>query len=319
MVFRYLYLPLRSIFETAVMANELLPIQDTTPQKIEGKILTIRGVQVMIDKDLAALYGIPTGRMNEQVKRNLERFPEHFRFQLTEMERDEVIAICDNLKDLKFNPSLPYCFTEQGVAMLSAVLHTPTAVRVSVQIMEAFVQMRHTLAANQQIIQRLETIEHHQLAMSRHQTETDNRLDEVFRRLDEAQPSRQQGIFFEGQVYDAHQLMSNLIRKANKRIVLIDNYIDDTVLTLLDKRKASVKATVYTKHFTKQLKLDIQRHNQQYAVIDVLPFQKTHDRFLLVDNEVYHLGASVKDLGQRWCAFSKISDLSAKELLAKVK
>ena len=305
-------------FTSKTMATTLLTIQDTTPQQIESKILTVRGVHVMIDKDLAALYGIPTGRMNEQVKRNMERFPEHFRFQLTPMERDEVIANCDNLKDLKYNPSLPYCFTEQGVAMLSAVLHTPTAVRISVQIMEAFVQMRHTLAANRQIIQRLETIEHHQLSMSQHQAETDNRLDEVFRLLDEARPAPKQGIFFDGQVYDAYQLVSDLIRKAKKSIVLIDNYIDDTVLTLLDKRKSGVKATVYTKHLTKQLQLDIQRHNQQYAAIEVLTFHKSHDRFLLIDNEVYHLGASVKDLGQRWCAFSRISDFSAKELLAKI-
>ena len=305
-------------FTSKTMATTLLPIQDTTPQQIESKILTVRGVHVMIDKDLAALYGIPTGRMNEQVKRNMERFPEHFRFQLTQMERNEVIAICDNLKDLKYNPSLPYCFTEQGVAMLSAVLHTPTAVRISVQIMEAFVQMRHTLAANRQIIQRLETIEHHQLSMSQHQAETDNRLDEVFRLLDEARPAPKQGIFFDGQVYDAYQLVSDLIRKAKKSIVLIDNYIDDTVLTVLDKRKSGVKATVYTKHLTKQLQLDIQRHNQQYAAIEVLTFHKSHDRFLLIDNEVYHLGASVKDLGQRWCAFSRISDFSAKELLAKI-
>ena len=305
-------------FTSKTMATTLLTIQDTTPQQIESKILTVRGVHVMIDKDLAALYGIPTGRMNEQVKRNMERFPEHFRFQLTQMERDEVIANCDNLKDLKFNPSRPYCFTEQGVAMLSAVLHTPTAVRISVQIMEAFVQMRHTLAANRQIIQRLETIEHHQLSMSQHQAETDNRLDEVFRLLDEARPAPKQGIFFDGQVYDAYQLVSDLVRKAKKSIVLIDNYIDDTVLTVLDKRKSGVKATVYTKHLTKQLQLDIQRHNQQYAAIEVLTFHKSHDRFLLIDNEVYHLGASVKDLGQRWCAFSRISDFSAKELLAKI-
>ena len=300
------------------MATTLLPIQNTDPQQIESKILTVRGVQVMIDKDLAVLYGIQTGRMNEQVKRNMERFPEHFRFQMTEMERDEVIANCDNLKDLKFNPSLPYCFTEQGVAMLSAVLHTPTAVHISIQIMEAFVQMRHTLAANRQIIQRLETIEHHQLSMSQRQAETDNRLDEVFRLLDEARPAPKQGIFFDGQVYDAYQLVSDLVRKAKKSIVLIDNYIDDTVLTLLDKRKKGVKATVYTKRLTRQLQLDLQRHNRQYAAIEVRSFNKTHDRFLLIDSDVYHLGASVKDLGQRWCAFSRINDFSAKELLAKI-
>lgn len=269
------------------MANTLLPVQTLSPKQIESKILTIRGVQVMLDRDIAELYGIPTGRLNEQVKRNIERFPEHFRFQLNTLERDEVIANCDNLQDLKFNPSLPYCFTEQGVAMLSAVLHTPVAVRVSIQIMEAFVEMRHTLVANDQIVRRLETIEHHQLSLAQHQEETDNRIEEVFQRLDAGQVKPQQGIFFDGQVYDAYQLVSNLIRKAKKRLVLIDNYIDDTVLTMLDKRESGVKATIYTKYIDKQLRLDIARHNSQYAKIDVLTFKKAHDRFLIVDNEVY--------------------------------
>lgn len=301
------------------MANTLLPVQTLSPKQIESKILTIRGVQVMLDRDIAELYGIPTGRLNEQVKRNIERFPEHFRFQLNTLERDEVIANCDNLQDLKFNPSLPYCFTEQGVAMLSAVLHTPVAVRVSIQIMEAFVEMRHTLVANDQIVRRLETIEHHQLSLAQHQEETDNRIEEVFQRLDAGQVKPQQGIFFDGQVYDAYQLVSNLIRKAKKRLVLIDNYIDDTVLTMLDKRESGVKATIYTKYIDKQLRLDIARHNSQYAKIDVLTFKKAHDRFLIVDNEVYHIGASIKDLGQRWCTFTIMRDFTAKDLLTKIK
>ena len=301
------------------MANTLLPIQTLSPKQIENKILTIRGVQVMLDRDIASLYGIPTGRLNEQVKRNMDRFPEHFRFQLNMVERDEVIANCENLQDLKFNPSLPYCFTEQGVAMLSAVLHTPVAVRVSIQIMEAFVEMRHTLAANDHIVRRLETIEHHQLSLAKHQEETDNKIEEVFRRLDEGQVKPQQGIFFDGQVYDAYKLVADLIRKAKKRIVLIDNYIDDTVLTMMDKRGNGVKATIYTKFIDKQLKLDIARHNSQYAKIDVLLFKKAHDRFLIVDNEVYHIGASIKDLGQRWCTFTLMRDFTAKDLLAKIK
>lgn len=272
----------------------------------------------MIDKDLADLYGIQTGRLNEQVKRNIERFPEHFRFQLTAIERDEVIAICDNLKELKFNPSLPYCFTEQGVAMLSAVLHTPVAVRVSIQIMEAFVEMRHTLAANTQIIRRLETIEHHQLSLAAHQEATDDRLAEVFRRLDESQAPPAQGIFFDNQVYDAYQFIAQLVRKAKKRIVLIDNYVDDTVLTLLDKRNKGVKATVYTKQISKRLQLDIARHNAQYAPIEVMTFTKAHDRFLLIDNAVYQIGASVKDLGKRWCSFTLMRDFTANELISKI-
>lgn len=301
------------------MAKNLQPVQILSPQQIEKRIFTIRDTQVMLDRDIAALYGIPTGRLNEQVKRNMDRFPDNFRFQLTKAERDGVIANCENLKDLKFNPSLPYCFTEQGVAMLSAVLHTPIAVSVSIQIMEAFVQMRHTLAANTQIIQRLETIEHHQLSLAEHQQETDNLLEEVFRRLDEKQSMPTQGIFFDGQVYDAYKLVSNLIRKAKKRIVLIDNYIDDTVLTLLDKRENGVEATIYTKFIDKKLELDIVRHNSQYTKIDVQKFQKAHDRFLIIDADIYHIGASIKDLGQRWCAFTLIRDFTADELLSKIK
>lgn len=301
------------------MAEQIVHIETTSPNQIASKILIVRGVQVMIDSDLAELYGVQTKRLNEQVKRNIERFPEHFRFQLTDVEREEVVANCDHLKDLKFSPHKTYCFTEQGVAMLSAVLHTPVAVKVSIQIMEAFVEMRHTLAANDHIVRRLETIEHHQLSLAQHQEETDNKIEEVFRRLDEGQIKPQQGIFFEGQVYDAYQLVSSLVRKAKKRLVLIDNYIDDTVLTLLDKRSSGVKAVVYTKLIDKKLKLDIARHNSQYAKIDVQKFTKAHDRFLLVDNEVYHIGASIKDLGQRWCTFTLMRDFTAKDLLAKLK
>ncbi len=272
----------------------------------------------MIDRDLAALYGIPTKRLNEQVRRNIDRFPETFRFELTNTEREEVVANCDHLNDLKFSPFKTYCFTEQGVAMLSAVLHTPTAVRVSIEIMEAFVAMRHLISENLQVIQRLETLEHHQLSLAHHQEETDNQMAEVFRRLDESQITPKQGLFFDGQIYDAYQLVSDLIRKAKKRIVLIDNYIDDTVLTLLDKRQKRVKATIYTKRLTRQLQLDIAQHNSQYPKIDVLLFTKAHDRFLLIDNEVYHLGASIKDLGKSWCSFALMHDFTAKELLAKI-
>ena len=301
------------------MANTLLPIQTLSPKQIESKILTIRGVQVMLDRDLAELYGVSTKVLNQAVKRNIERFPAHFHFQLTDLETDELVTNCDRLQILKHSSVSPYVFTEQGVAMLSSVLRSETAVCVSIQIMEAFVEMRHTLAANDHIVRRLETIEHHQLSLAKHQEETDNKIEEVFRRLDEGQVKPQQGIFFDGQVYDAYQLVSDLIRKAKKRLVLIDNYIDDTVLTMMDKRGSGVKATIYTKFIDKQLNLDIARHNSQYAKIDVFLFKKAHDRFLIVDNEVYHIGASIKDLGQRWCTFTLMRDFTAKDLLAKIK
>lgn len=285
--------------------DNLIPVRD-----IESMIFTLRGVQVMLDRDLAFLYGVTTGRMNEQVKRNSGRFPESFRFQLTAKERDEVIAKCDNLKSLKYNPALPYVFTEQGIAQLSSVLHSPVAIEVSVKIMNAFVSMRRFLVTNAQIFQRLDSIERHQLI-------TDQRIDEVFRRLDAGQQP-QQGIFFDGQIFDAYTFVSDLIRSAKKSIVLFDNYVDDTVLAMLDKRGEKVSATIYTQKIKQQLLLDLEKHNAQYQPIEVKQFDKVHDRFLCIDSTVYHIGASLKDLGRKWFAFSKM-EMKTKELLGKVK
>ena len=276
---------------------------------IEEMIFTIRGVQVMLDRDLAQLYGVSTSRLNQQVNRNIARFPEAFRFQLTTEERDKVIAICNNLQSLKFNPSLPYVFTEQGIAQLSSVLHSPIAIEVSVKIMNAFVVMRHFLVSNAAVFQRLENIEQHQIA-------TDQRIDHVFQLL-EAGRQPQQGIFFDGQIFDAYTFVSDLIRSAKKRIVLLDNYVDDTVLTLLDKRKKTVSAEIYTHKIPPQLSLDIAKHNAQYRHITVTAFDRTHDRFLCIDSTVYHIGASLKDLGKKWFAFSRL-EMSAEELLTKI-
>ncbi len=276
---------------------------------IEEMIFTIRGVQVMLDRDLAQLYGVSTSRLNQQVNRNIARFPKAFRFQLTTDERDKVIAICNNLQSLKFNPSLPYVFTEQGIAQLSSVLHSPIAIEVSVKIMNAFVVMRHFLVSNAAVFQRLENIEQHQIA-------TDQRIDHVFQLL-EAGQQPQQGIFFDGQIFDAYTFVSDLIRSAKKRIVLLDNYIDDTVLTLLDKRKKTVSAEIYTLKIPPQLSLDIAKHNAQYRPITVTTFDRTHDRFLCIDSTVYHIGASLKDLGRKWFAFSRL-EMPADELLNKI-
>ena len=204
----------------------------------------------------------------------------------------------------------PYAFTESGIAMLSSVLRSPTAIEVNIRIMRTFVAMRHFLASNTQIFQRLSNIEYHQI-------ETDKRIEEVFKRLD-ANMQPQQGIFYDGQVFDAYQFVSDLVRKAKKTIVLIDNYVDDTVLTLLDKRNDGVSATIYTQQVSQQLQLDLARHNAQYAVIEVKNFNKAHDRFLLIDDEVYHIGASIKDLGKKWFAFTLMRDMTATELINKI-
>ncbi len=280
--------------------------------------MNVRGMQVMVDRDLAILYGVETKRLNEQVRRNIERFPERFRFQLTKEETDELVANCDRLNSLKHSSVMPYVFTEQGISMLSTVLHSQTAIAVSIKIMDAFVSMRRFIATNAQLFQRLETIEYHQLEMKQHQEVTDKRIDEVFRRLDANIPPIQ-GIFYDGQVFDAYRFVSDLMRKAKRSIVLIDNYVDDTVLTLLDKRGNGVTATIYTQRISNQFQLDVDRHNAQYSSIEIKQFNKAHDRFLLIDDEVYHIGASIKDLGKKWFGFTLMRDITATELINKIK
>ena len=280
-------------------------------------IMTIRGKQVMVDRDLAILYGVETKRLNEQVRRNVERFPERFRFQLTKEETDKLVANCDRLNTLKHSTVMPYVFTEQGISMLSTVLHSKIAIAVSIKIMDAFVVMRRFIISNAQLFQRLETIEYHQLEMKQHQEQTDKRIDEVFKRLD-AKVLPTQGIFYDGQVFDAYHFVCDLIRKAKHNIVLIDNYVDDTVLTLLDKRETGVMATIYTQRISNQLQLDINRHNAQYSPIEIKQFSRAHDRFLLIDDEVFHIGASIKDLGKKWFGFTLMRDMTANELINKI-
>ena len=285
---------------------------------IETLIKVIRGQQVMLDKDLATLYGVETRTLNQAVKRNIQRFPADFRFQLTMEECSKSQIVTLNAGRGQNIKKLPYAFTEQGVAMLSSVLRSQTAIDVNIQIMRAFVSMRHFMVNNASVFSRLETIEYHQLEMQQHQQETDKRIDEVFRRLDEGNAKPKQGVFYNGQVYDAYTFVSGLIKSAKKRIILIDNYVDETVLTLLDKRENGVSAVIYTQQISRQFQLDIERHNAQYAPIDVEPFRLSHDRFLCIDVDVYHIGASIKDLGKKWFGFSKMEILTPGELVERI-
>ena len=285
---------------------------DHLPQpSVESRILTIRDVQVILDRDLAELYGVQTARLNEQVKRNIRRFPQAFRFQLNQAETDELIAKCDRFKTLKHSSFCPYAFTEQGVAMLSAVLHSDAAVDISIRIMNAFVAMRHFLLSNAQVFQRLDRIEYKQL-------ETDHQIEQIFDKLEERSVVPKQNIFFDGQIFDAYQFVSGLIKRAKTEIVLIDNFVDESVLTMLDKRDSSVKATIYTKQISSQFQLDINKHNAQYAPIDVQAFNRAHDRFVIIDDKVYHIGASLKDLGKKWFAFSLMQDLTPQDLISRI-
>ena len=300
--------------------NELTTNRDplVVVDNIETLIKVIRGQQVMLDKDLATLYGVEAKVLNQAVKRNVERFPDDFRFQLTKEEclRSQIVTL--NEKQGQHLKYMPYAFTEQGVAMLSSVLRSQTAIDVNIQIMRAFVSMRHFMVNNASVFSRLETIEYHQLEMQQHQQETDKRIDEVFRRLDEGNAKPKQGVFYNGQVYDAYTFVSDLIKSAKKRIILIDNYVDETVLTLLDKRENCVSAVIYTQQISRHFQLDIDRHNAQYAPIDVETFRLSHDRFLCIDDDVYHIGASIKDLGKKWFGFLKMEILTPDELVERI-
>ena len=286
--------------------------------KIESLIKVIRGQQVMLDRDLAALYGVEVKRLNEQVKRNIKRFPKDFMFQLTKEEclRSQFATLNEGRgQHLKY---MPYVFTENGVAMLSSVLRSDTAIEVNIRIMRAFTSMRHFLQNNAEVFQRLSTLEYHQLEMQQHFQESDKRIEEVFRRLDEGNVKPKQGVFYNGQIYDAYNFVSDLIKSAKKRIILIDNYVDETVLTLLDKREDGVSAFIYTQQINRQFQLDIDRHNAQYPPINVDTFRLSHDRFLCIDDDVYHIGASIKDLGKKWFGFSRMEILTPDELVERI-
>ncbi len=297
--------------------DEEANLQANSVIRIEGRILSIRNSQVMIDRDLAELYGVDTKVLNQAVKRNIERFPERFRFQLSAEEFTELVTNCDRLESLKHSSVCPYVFTEQGVAMLSSVLRSETAVSVSIQIMDAFVAMRRFLVNNAQVFQRLETIEYHQLEMQQHQKEADKRIDEIFHKFEEKK-SVSQGIFYDGQVFDAYVFVSDLIKKAKNTIILIDNYVDETVLAMLDKRGSGVAAAIYTQRISRQLQLDINRHNAQYPPITANIFRQAHDRFLIIDDEVYHIGASIKDLGKKWFGFTLMQDITTTEIINRI-
>lgn len=279
---------------------------------IESKILNIRNKQVMLDSELAAIYGIETKVFNQAVKRNIERFPDEFRFQLTEEEmntffkpasRSQIVTLnsSGNLRgsNIKYRP---YAFTEQGVAMLSAVLRSETAVKVSIEIMNAFVQMRHYLQENANIISRLTNTETKLL-------EHDKNFERIFAALESNPKPKKEGVFFQGQIFDAYAFFQNIIQNAKNEIILIDGYVDLTVLEQLSKKKSGVQVTIYTDSKTKISALDVQKFNSQYPQLTLNYTSKMHDRFLIIDNKtVYHIGASLKDLGKKCFAFELMEE-----------
>ena len=276
-------------------------------QNIESIIFTIRGLQVMFDSDLARLYKTETKYINRSVSRNMNRFPVDFAFQLTEIEwqtlRFQIGTLNENEGRGKHRKYLPWVFTEHGVTMLSAVLNTEVAVEVSIHIIKAFVTMRKFMLNNASVFQRLDQIELNLL-------KSNERIDNIFGALEKSNPIPTQGVFFDGQIFDAYELMSRILRSATKEIILIDNYIDETVLAHLSKRADNVEAVIYTKTISRVLQLDLERHNSQYPPIQMRELRESHDRFLIIDRkELYHIGASLKDLGKKWFAFSKLDEV----------
>lgn len=267
---------------------------------IEKLIVTVRGVQVLIDQDIARLYGVTTSRLNEQAKRNIARFPESFRFQLTKEERDEVVTNCDHLRSLKYYPSLPFAFTEQGIGQLSSVVHSQKAIERSIVIMNAFVAMRRFIVQNAGVLMRIAHLERHQL-------ETDEKIDLILDKMEEKSPKMlPEQIFATGCVWDAWSYVSDLVRSAKSRIILIDNFVDDRVLSMLDKRTEGVSATIHSRYY-EQFQTDLKKHNEQYPAIGFVQLpHKNHDRFLIIDDKVFIMGASLKDMGAGLCAITEM-------------
>ena len=297
--------------------NNLIIRDNLSNEDIKNLIYTIRGKQVMLDSDVAMLYHYETKKINQAVKRNIDRFPERFCFKLTEEELETMwsqIVTTSKLEDNKYRSKkyLPYVFTEQGIAMLSGLLKNEIAVQVSIKIMDAFVEMRKYINLNKHLFEKVVTIES---KMDKKIIEYDRKFDAVFNQLQQEENIKQR-IFFEGQIYDAYSLIIDIIKKANKKILIIDNYIDDSVLKMLTKKNNNVEVVILTSDKSNIQKLDIQKFNKEYPLLKVAKTNKFHDRFIVIDNkEMYHLGASIKDLGKKCFGINKIEDL---EIINKV-
>jgi hypothetical protein len=292
---------------------------------IKSRILTIRGVQVMLDHDLAALYGVEVKQLNRQVKRNIERFPADFMFQLSREEclRCQIGTLNGGRgQHLKY---MPYAFTENGVAMLSGVLRSPTAIEVNIRIMRVFNAMRRSLASMAPILTRLAETERRQLEdrtrQITDQQRNEERFDTIFKAMDGGDFPPQK-VFFEGKHYDAYSFARKLVRKATKSIVLVDNYCDDVTLDILSQKRGGVSVTIATtqKSVTKFLTpASIAKFNKQNPTLTVKPVAAFHDRFLILDGtELYHFGASLKDLGRQYCAITKMDAMFIPSIMGRI-
>ena len=286
-------------------------ITNNIDTQIKDKIYTVRGLQVMLDRDIAEFYEVETKRVNEAVKNNLDKFPDDFYFE-TSQEEFDVLRSKISTTNFSKTRTAPKVFTEQGIYMLATILKSTVAAQVTVSIIRAFTNMRALINSNNLLVDQLRILEKRQIT---YEVKSDEKFEKVFNAIEQKQLKKSSGIFFNGQVFDAHSFISDLFRKATKSIVLIDNYIDDTILTLFSKIP-TIKDTIYTQTQTKQLKLDLEKYSQQYNNVEIKTFKDSHDRFLILDDkEVYLVGASLKDLGKKWFGFSKLDISSIDNIL----
>jgi len=298
--------------------SKQLPDIEISEVTIKNLIHVVRGEQVMLAGDLAMLYKVETRALNQAVKRNIARFPEMFRFQITEEEYENLKSqfVISSLEDEGAHGGrryLPYVFTEQGIAMLSAVLRSDVAIQMSIKIMNAFVQMRRFLTSNSLMFEKINEIEIRQIQdgikVQQLEKKTEKRFEEVFDYIAEHKESNQK-IFFDGQIYDAFRLLVELISRVEKKLILVDNYVDVETLNILAKKKTGVEVAIYTSKKTKLSKVDIENFNKQYPTMEVKYTEVFHDRFLILDGEcAYHIGASIKDAGKKCFGINKIEDI----------
>lgn len=300
--------------------NKLMIVND---EDIKNLIYTIRGKQVMLDSDVANLYHYETKRINEAVKRNIERFPEDFCFKVTDKEYNNLKSqiATSNTNIVKIiqvrggKQKLPYVFTEKGIIMLSGLLKNEIAVDVSIKIIEAFIKMRNFINGNRNLLERVISIEN---KVDKKFNDYDSKFDKVFNELQKNIEFKQK-IFFEGQIYDAYNLVISILKKADNKILIIDNYVDDSILEMLSKKKKGVEVVILTSNNSNILKLDVQKFNKEYPTLKIARTNKFHDRFIVIDDEkLYHCGASLKDLGKKCFAISKIEDVNYMDKITKI-
>ena len=296
-------------------------------ESLRSRIYTIRGVQVILAHDLADLYQVSTGVFNQSVKRNSERFPDGFRFQLTKEELEEVITICDNPDRLRFAPALPFAFTEQGIAMLSGILKSDVAVQTSIRLMNTFVAMRRTLSTLAPLLTRIESAERRQIVDQLKNEANQQRNEERFEKIFDAMRDKNfppQKVFFDGEFFDAFVQMKKFIRQAKNDLVVIDPYFDDSCLPLVAQKRPGVAVTVVRSALPRLANelpaTDVAQFNKQYAnSLTVKLTDKFHDRYLIIDNAtLIHVGASLNHLGKRCFAFSTMDASFIPDIMARV-